>query len=87
MTLLFLRFRHLALRALLLLGLAALAPTAQAGAFAVFIGKAFSPTSVVVGGTSTLTVSLINNTNVTQADQSFNDPFPAGLSGSPRCTC
>jgi hypothetical protein len=41
--------------------------------------KTFSPTSIVVNGTSTLTISIANANAATMAGVAFTDTFPAGL--------
>lgn len=41
--------------------------------------KSFSPDKILIGGTSTLTVSLINSNPADITGVAFNDPYPAGL--------
>ncbi len=44
------------------------------------IAKAFSPTAINPGQTSTLTITIGNNTGVPITVTSVTDTFPAGLS-------
>lgn len=41
--------------------------------------KSFSPDKILVGGTSTLTISLTNSNPAAITGVAFNDPYPAGL--------
>lgn len=55
------------------------------------LDKAFSPTSALVGGTSTLTFTITNTTDLAAKNGwSFTDALPAGLTvagGTPATTC
>lgn len=55
-------------------------PSANITVSAVSIIKAFSPTSIQSGGTSTLTITLRNPTNSAYTGVDFTDNLPAGLS-------
>jgi uncharacterized repeat protein (TIGR01451 family) len=52
------------------------------------ITKAFAPTSVPVGGTSTLTFTITNSTSIPQTGVTFSDTLPAGMkvASSPNAT-
>jgi hypothetical protein len=43
------------------------------------VSKSFSPTSIVIGGTSTMTVTLINPNPAPITGTAFTDAYPAGL--------
>ena len=64
-------------RLLALLSLIFAAPQAQAVVPA--ITKSFSPTSISVGGTSTLTLTIANANTYALTNVAFTDVFPSGL--------
>src|ERR1700761_9346645 len=53
--------------------------TAQVHAVVPAVSKSFSPTSISVGGTSTLTLTIANANTYALTNVAFTDVFPSGL--------